>query len=100
MIGQTARSEGLPSTTMLGRTDAGGIIEWRNKALQIRDGNGHVDYLIGSRLGGGWVVGTPLAEIGQVDGRSVGRRSSEELMMDLDMFMDVDMEVLTGIRIG
>ena len=47
MIGQTARSEGLPSTTMLGQTDAGWIIVWRNKALQMRDEDGHVDHLIG-----------------------------------------------------
>ena len=39
-------------------------------------------------------------DIGQVDRLSVWRRSSEELMMDLDMGMDVDMEMLTGIRIG
>ena len=50
----------------------------------------------------GWWVGSRDAarDIGQVDRLSVWRRSSEELMMDLDMGMDVDMEMLTGIRIG
>ena len=62
MIGQTARSEGLQSTTMLGQT-AGWWVGRRDAA---RD-SGQADWL---------------------------RSRSEELMMDMDM------EALTGIRIG